>query len=259
LFIDAEHKLSVDVAKSWGIDPKRCLVQNPIEGEAAIDAATNLINTGAIGIAVLDSVSSLTPSYDLEKDSEKEKPGTHAKLITRAVNKLLTAAVRTNTLLIFINQVRANLSSAFGGLKTAGGYHLEHLTSVKLNVTTKGKASRLYKNGRWYGHRAYIKVDKTQISFPVDREIEFVIEYGKRINKFMEIVLIAAECGLIDKTGSSWFKFQDGLKINGQESAAQYLEDNPALAEELEKKIYEIGTYDPNEVVKEVEDRDDGE
>ena len=244
------------MALSWGVDGDRFLVLNPIEGETAIDMATDLINTGAFGVAVLDSVSSLIPSYDLEEKSEKDKMGAHAKLVTRAVNKLLTASVRTNSLLIFINQVRADLKNPYGGLITSGGYHLEHQTSVKLKVFTKGKAARLIKNGKWYGHRAYIKVEKTQMSIPIDYEIEIALEYGKRINMFMELISIGSECGLIEKSGGSWFIFSEDNKIQGQDNAALYLENNPEFAEQLKEKIYEIGTYNPLDIISEAEEED---
>jgi len=250
---DAEDKLSTTMALDWGLVGDSVAVLKAVGGEDIVDEGEQMLNSGLFNIGVLDSVASIRPMKEIENATEKDLMGGNSKLVTKAVYKWSAAAIATECLLLFINQVRANFKSPMGGVITPGGYALEHIASVKLKVFTKGKQSLLKeKDGRLFGHKCYVQIEKNHLSIPVGYEIELYLEYGKRINPYMEVLKLGTETGLIGKGGGGWYEFKDD-KIQGETEAGRYLEENTELYESLRAELYELGSKNPAVVAKELE------
>jgi len=232
-FIDAEHAFDKLYAQNLGVDVENLLISQPDNGEQALEIADNLIRSGAIDILVIDSVAALTPRGEIEGEMGDSKMGLQARLMSQALRKLTGTISKTGCCCIFINQLREKIGVMFGNPETTtGGNALKFYASVRIDIRRIGQ---LKDGDQVVGNRARAKVVKNKVAPPF-RQAEFDIMYGKGISKTGEIVDMAVELNIVQKSGS-WFSY-DGDKLGqGRDSVVQLLKDNPELAEEIEKKI----------------------
>ncbi len=232
-FIDAEHALDPSYAKKIGVDIDNLVVAQPDTGEQALEIAEALIRSGAIDIIVVDSVAALVPKAEIDGDMGDSHVGLQARLMSQALRKLAGAISKTNCIIIFINQLREKVGVMFGNPETtAGGRALKYYASVRMDIR---RVETIKQEGEAIGNRTRVKVVKNKVAPPF-REAEFDIVYGKGISQSGCILDLAVELDIIQKSGS-WFSY-NGEKIGqGRENIKKYLEDNPKLMTEIEKKI----------------------
>lgn len=234
-FIDAEHALDPTYAKKLGVDVDNLLISQPDTGEQALEICDMLVRSGAVGVVVVDSVAALTPKAEIEGDMGDSHMGLQARLMSQALRKLTGNIKQTNTMVIFINQIRMKIGVMFGNPETTtGGNALKFYASVRLDIRRIGAI----KNGEEIvGNETRVKVVKNKVAPPF-KQAEFQILYGKGINHFGELIDLGVKQELVEKSGS-WYSY-NGAKIGqGKSNASQYLKENPASAEELEAKIRE--------------------
>ncbi len=234
-FIDAEHAFDRFYAEQLGVDIENLLISQPDNGEQALEITDHLIRSGAIDIVVIDSVAALTPRAEIEGEMGDSSVGLQARLMSKALRKLTANISKTNTTLIFINQLREKIGVMFGNPETTtGGNALKFYCSVRLDIRRIGQI----KDGdEIKGNRTRVKVVKNKLAPPF-RKAEFDIVYGLGISKTGEIIDLGVELGLIKKSGS-WFSYGDTKLGQGREGVKLILEDNPELLEELQNKIME--------------------
>lgn len=234
-FIDAEHALDPGYAAALGVNLASLYVAQPDNGEQALDIAEELAKSGSIDVIVVDSVAALTPKAEIEGEMGDSHMGLQARLMSQALRKLTSALSRTNTCMIFINQLREKVGIVFGNPEvTTGGKALKFYASVRLDVR---KLDTIKDGDSVIGNRTRVKVVKNKLAAPF-KQAEFDIIYGKGISALGCILDMAVDGGLVVKSGS-WFSYE-GEKIGqGRERALDYLKNNPALAEILEAKIRE--------------------
>ena len=233
-FIDAEHAFDRFYAQSLGIDIDELIVSQPDHGEQALEIADNLIRSGAVDIVVIDSVAALTPKSEIEGEMGDSKMGLHARLMSQALRKLTASISKTQSTVIFINQLREKIGVMFGNPETTtGGNALKFYASVRLDIrrSTQIKDTQ----GGINGNRTRVKVVKNKVAPPF-KTVEFDILYGKGISKNGELLDIGVEQEIIQKSGS-WFSYGDTKLGQGRDSVIKLLEDNLELAEEIEDKI----------------------
>jgi len=233
-FIDAEHAFDRYYAQNLGINIDELIVSQPDHGEQALEIADNLIRSGAVDIVVIDSVAALTPKSEIEGEMGDSKMGLHARLMSQALRKLTASISKTQSTVIFINQLREKIGVMFGNPETTtGGNALKFYASVRSDIrrSTQIKDSQ----GGINGNRTRVKVVKNKVAPPF-KKVEFDILYGKGISKNGEILDIGVEQEIIQKSGS-WFSYGDTKLGQGRESVIKLLEDNMELAEEIETKI----------------------
>ena len=231
--IDAEHAFDRFYAQSLGVDINNLLISQPDNGEQALEIAEQLIRSSAIDILVVDSVAALTPKAEIEGEMGDRNMGLQARLMSQAMRKLTAAISRTNTTCIFINQLREKIGQMFGPTETTtGGNALKFYASVRLDIRSRNPI----KDGDdVLGKRAYIKVTKNKVAPPFKRA-EFDIMFGEGISRSGEILDLAVELGIIEKSGS-WFSYEGSKLAQGRDKAKIVIGDNPELADELEAKI----------------------
>jgi recombination protein RecA len=232
-FIDAEHALDVTYARKLGVRVEDLLVSQPDCGEQALEIADKLVATGAIDLIVVDSVAALVPKAEIEGEMGDAHMGLQARLMSQALRKLTAATSRNNTCVMFINQLRQKIGVVYGNPETTtGGNALKFYASVRLDIRKIG----VVKNGEQaVGNKTRVKVVKNKVAPPF-RECEFEILYGAGVNAAGEIVDLASEASLIEKSGAyySW----NGERIaQGRDKACQYLSEHPELAAELREKL----------------------
>ena len=233
-FIDAEHAFDRYYAQSLGVDIDELIVSQPDHGEQALEIADNLIRSGAVDIVVIDSVAALTPKSEIEGEMGDSKMGLHARLMSQALRKLTASISKTQSTVIFINQLREKIGVMFGNPETTtGGNALKFYASVRLDIrrSTQIKDSQ----GGINGNRTRVKVVKNKVAPPF-KTVEFDILYGKGISKNGELLDLGVEEEIIQKSGS-WFSYGDTKLGQGRDSVIKLLEDNIELAEEIEDKI----------------------
>ncbi len=234
-FIDAEHAFDRFYAQKLGVDIENLLISQPDNGEQALEIADNLIRSGAIDIIVIDSVAALTPKSEIEGEMGDSKMGLHARLMSQAMRKLTATISRTGCCCVFINQLREKIGVMFGNPETTtGGNALKFYASVRLDIRRIGQ---LKEAENIIGNRTRVKVVKNKVAPPF-KMAEFDIMYGEGVSKSGEIVDLGVEVNVIKKSGS-WFSYNETKLGQGRDSVKQLLNDNPELAEELEKKIKE--------------------
>ena len=233
-FVDAEHAFDRFYAKNLGVDIDNLIISQPDNGEQALEIADNLVRSGAIDMIVVDSVAALTPKSEIEGEMGDSKMGLHARLMSQALRKLTGSISKTNCTMMFINQLREKIGVMFGNPETTtGGNALKFYASVRLDIrrSTQIKDS----NGSVLGNKTRVKVVKNKVAPPF-KLAEFDIMYGKGVSKLGEILDLAVEFEIIQKSGS-WFSYDETKLGQGRDAVKQMLADNPDLMEELEEKI----------------------
>ena len=232
-FIDAEHALDPVYAKHLGVDIDNLIVSQPDTGEQALEITESLVRSGALDVIVVDSVAALVPKAEIDGDMGDSHMGLQARLMSQALRKLAGAINKSKTVIIFINQLREKIGVMFGNPETTtGGRALKFYASVRLDIR---KIENIKQDGEVIGNRARVKVIKNKVAPPF-REAEFDIVYGKGISKEGNILDMAVNLDIIEKSGS-WFSY-NGEKIGqGRENVKQYLHNNPEVMEEVEKKV----------------------
>ncbi|PIE85967.1 MAG: recombinase RecA [Bacteroidia bacterium] len=234
-FIDAEHAFDRFYAGNLGVDIKNMLISQPDNGEAALEITENLIRSGAIDIIVIDSVAALTPKAEIDGEMGDSKMGLQARLMSQALRKLTATISKTNTCVIFINQLREKIGVMFGNPETTtGGNALKFYSSVRLDVR---RISQIKDGDQVNGNRIRVKVVKNKVAPPF-RKAEFDLMYGKGISKEGEIVDLGVDYKIVNKSGS-WFSYGDTKLGQGREAVKRLMADNPELAEEISIKIRE--------------------
>ncbi len=234
-FIDAEHAFDSDYAASLGVDTDNLLISQPDNGEQALEIADHLISSGAIDLVVIDSVAALTPKSEIEGEMGDSKMGLHARLMSQALRKLTATISKTGCTCMFINQLRMKIGIMFGNPETTtGGNALKFYASVRLDIRRIGAI----KDGDGIiGNRTRVKVVKNKVAPPF-RMAEFDIMFGKGISRSGEILDLAVDHDIINKSGS-WFAYNDTKLGQGRDAVKQMMDDNPELSEEVEAKIRE--------------------
>jgi len=243
-FIDAEHALDPLYAEKLGVDVDNLLVSQPDTGEQALEITDSLVRSGAVDIVVVDSVAALTPKAEIEGDMGDSHMGLQARLMSQALRKLTANIKRTNTLVIFINQLRMKIGVMFGNPETTtGGNALKFYASVRLDIRRIGA---IKKGDEILGNETRVKVVKNKVSPPF-KQVQFDILYGQGISREGEIIDLGVKEGFIEKSGS-WYAY-GGSKIGqGKDNVRQYLLENPEISEEIMDKIKDV--LMPKAVVK---------
>ncbi|MEN9738026.1 MAG: hypothetical protein RLZZ318_59 [Bacteroidota bacterium] len=232
-FIDAEHAFDQFYAQKLGVNTGELLISQPDDGEQALEIADNLIRSGAIDVIVIDSVAALVPRAEIEGDMGDSKMGLQARLMSQALRKLTGTINKTGCICIFINQLREKIGVMFGNPETTtGGNALKFYASVRLDIRRIGQI----KDGdEITGNRTKVKIAKNKVAPPF-RVVEFDIMYGKGISRVGEVLDLAVDNGLVQKSGS-WFSY-GGTKLGqGRDSVKELLEDNPEMVKDLEKQL----------------------
>ena len=231
-FIDAEHAFDSNYAQKLGVDVDNLLISQPDYGEQALEIADRLILSGALDV-VIDSVAALVPKSELEGEMGDSKMGLHARLMSQALRKLTATINKTNTVCIFINQLREKIGVMFGNPETTtGGNALKFYASVRLDIR---RVSQIKDGDMAVGNRSKVKVVKNKVAPPF-RSAEFDIIFGEGISKVGEIIDMGVELGIVNKSGS-WFSYDANKLGQGRDTVKQLLIDNPTLADEIEVKI----------------------
>ena len=232
-FVDAEHALDPSYAKKLGVDTQELLISQPDTGEQALEITDTLVRSGAISVLVVDSVAALTPRAELEGEMGDHHMGLQARLMSQALRKLTGSISKSNTMVIFINQIRMKIGVMFGSPETtAGGNALKFYSSVRMDIRRIGAI----KDGEEIvGNQTRVKVVKNKVAPPF-KVVEFDIMYGQGISKMGELVDLGAKADIIEKSGA-WYAYK-GEKIGqGKENTKEYLKNNPSISAEIEMAI----------------------
>ena len=234
-FVDAEHALDPEYAEKLGVDVDNLLVSQPDTGEQALEIADMLVRSGAIDIVVIDSVAALTPKAEIEGEMGDSHVGLQARLMSQALRKLTANIKRSNTLVIFINQIRMKIGVMFGSPETTtGGNALKFYSSVRMDIRRIGA---LKKGDEVIGSSTRVKVVKNKMAPPF-KQTEFEILYGEGVSHEGELIDMGVAEGIVDKAGA-WYSYGKDRIGQGKENARDYLKQNPKVAEEIEKKLRE--------------------
>jgi len=238
-FIDAEHALDLHYARKLGVNTEELLISQPDYGEQALEIADMLVRSGTIDCVVIDSVAALVPKAELEGDMGDSHVGLQARLMSQALRKLTGSLNKSSCLMIFINQLRMKIGVMFGSPETTtGGNALKFYSSVRLRVARVGQIKEASTSGREpevVGNRTRVKVVKNKLAPPF-RECEFDILYGRGISRAGDVIDLATELGIVEKSGS-WFSFEGERLGQGREKVRAFLEENPALLEKIEDLV----------------------
>ncbi len=232
-YVDAEHALDPVYAKKLGVDIDEMLISQPDTGEQALEITDTLVRSGGVDIVVIDSVAALTPKAELEGEMGDSLPGLQARLMSQALRKLTGSISKSNTIVLFINQIRMKIGVMFGNPETTtGGNALKFYSSVRLDIRRIGA---IKERDEVVGNQTRVKVVKNKVAPPF-KQVEFDIMYGVGISKVGELVDLGVKAGIVEKSGS-WYSY-DGARIGqGRESAKTFLTDNPDIADKVEKAI----------------------
>ena len=232
-FVDAEHALDPSYARKLGVDIDELLISQPVEGEQALEIADTLVRSGAIDVLVIDSVAALTPRAELEGDMGDMQPGMQARLMSKALRKLTGSISKSNTMVIFINQIRMKIGVMFGNPETTtGGNALKFYASVRLDIRRIGA---IKDRDEVVGNQTRVKVVKNKVAPPF-RQVEFDIMYGQGISKTGELLDLGVKADIVEKSGS-WFSYDSQRIGQGRENAKNFLKENPDIADDIERRI----------------------
>ncbi len=232
-YVDAEHALDPVYASKLGVDINEMLISQPDTGEQALEITDTLVRSGGVDIVVIDSVAALTPKAELEGEMGDSLPGLQARLMSQALRKLTGSISKSNTIVLFINQIRMKIGVMFGNPETTtGGNALKFYSSVRLDIRRIGA---IKDRDEVVGNQTRVKVVKNKVAPPF-KQVEFDIMYGVGISKVGELVDLGVKAGIVEKSGS-WYSY-DGARIGqGRESAKTFLTDNPDIADKIEVAI----------------------
>ena len=242
-FIDAEHALDPVYAKNIGVDIDNLYISQPDCGEQALEITETMVRSGAVDIIVVDSVAALVPKAEIDGDMGDSHVGLQARLMSQALRKLTAVISKSNCTVVFINQLREKVGIMFGNPETTtGGRALKFYSSVRLDVR---RIESLKQGGEVIGNRTRVKVVKNKIAPPF-KEAEFDIMFGEGISVVGDILDLAAENNIINKSGA-WFAYEGNKIGQGRENAKQYLKDNPAVCAEVERRVRELFNLDASQ------------
>jgi len=234
-FVDAEHALDPTYARKLGVDVDNLLISQPDTGEQGLEIADTLVRSGSIDVLVIDSVAALVPRAELEGEMGDSHVGLHARLMSQALRKITGSVSRSNTMLIFLNQIRLKIGVMFGNPETTtGGNALKFYASIRMEIRRTGS---IKDREEVTGNHTRVKVVKNKLAPPF-RQVEFDIMFGEGISKMGELVDLGVKAGVVEKSGA-WFSYDSQRIGQGRENAKQFLRDNPKLADAIEKKIRE--------------------
>ncbi|MCQ8241683.1 recombinase RecA [Rhizosaccharibacter radicis] len=234
-FIDAEHALDPGYARKLGVDVDNLLISQPDAGEQALEIADTLVRSGAIDVLVVDSVAALVPRAELEGDMGDSHVGLHARLMSQALRKLTGSVSRSNTMIIFLNQIRMKIGVMFGSPETTtGGNALKFYASVRLDIRRIGQ---IKEKDEVVGNQTRVKVVKNKMAPPF-RQVEFDIMYGEGVSKMGELIDLGVKAGIVEKSGA-WFSYDSQRIGQGRENSKQFMRDNPQIADAIERRIRE--------------------
>jgi recombination protein RecA len=232
-FVDAEHALDAAYAKRLGVDVDNLLVSQPDYGEQALEIAEALVRSNAVDVVVVDSVAALVPKAELDGDMGDSLPGLQARLMSQALRKLTAIVAKSKTCLVFINQIREKIGVMFGNPETTtGGRALKFYSSVRVDIR---RIASIKDGDRVIGNRTKTKIVKNKMAAPF-REAEFDILFGEGISREGDLIDLAAERNLLEKSGS-WFSYHGERIGQGRENAKQFLRDNPDIRKKLEGEV----------------------
>jgi len=232
-FVDAEHALDVQYAQNLGVNLQELLVSQPDTGEQALEIVDSLVRSGAVDLVVIDSVAALTPRAEIEGDMGDSLPGLQARLMSQALRKLTGSINRTNTMVIFINQIRMKIGVMFGNPETTtGGNALKFYASVRMDIRRTGS---IKSGDEVIGNETRVKVVKNKVAPPF-REAHFDILYGEGTSREGEILDIGSEAKIVEKSGA-WYSYNGERIGQGKDNARQYLKERPELSHEIENKV----------------------
>ena len=243
-FIDAEHALDPVYAKNIGVDIDNLYISQPDCGEQALEITETMVRSGAVDIIVVDSVAALVPKAEIDGDMGDSHVGLQARLMSQALRKLTAVISKSNCTVIFINQLREKVGVMFGNPETTtGGRALKFYSSVRLDVR---RIEALKQGGEVIGNRTRVKIVKNKVAPPF-KEAEFDIMFGQGISTQGDILDLAAENNIINKSGA-WYAYEGNKIGQGRENAKQYLEDNPQICAEVERKVRELFNMETDSV-----------
>ena len=232
-FVDAEHALDPVYARKLGVDLENLLISQPDTGEQALEICDTLVRSGAIDVLVVDSVAALTPRAEIEGEMGDSLPGLQARLMSQALRKLTASISRSNTMVIFINQIRMKIGVMFGSPETTtGGNALKFYASVRLDIRRIGSVKD---RDEVVGNQTRVKVVKNKLAPPF-KVVEFDIMYGEGVSKTGELIDLGVKAGVVEKSGA-WFSYNSQRLGQGRENAKNFLRDNPEMAREVEMAL----------------------
>jgi recombination protein RecA len=240
--VDAEHAMDPEYARALGVNVDELLISQPDTGEQALEITEQLVRSGAVDLVIIDSVAALVPKAEIEGEMGDSLPGLQARLMSQALRKLTAVVSKTNTIVIFINQLRQKIGVMYGNPETTtGGNALKFYASIRLDIR---KIETLKKDGTEYGNRVKVKVVKNKVAPPF-RIAEFDIIYGRGISTAGCVLDMATELEIVKKSGT-WFSYKDERIGQGRETSRNFLEANPALLAEIEGRVrVELATKNP--------------
>jgi recombination protein RecA len=234
-FVDAEHALDPVYARKLGVNLNDLLISQPDTGEQALEITDTLVRSGAVDVLVIDSVAALTPRAEIEGEMGESQPGLQARLMSQALRKLTASISRSNTMVIFINQIRMKIGVMYGSPETtSGGNALKFYASVRLDIRRIGA---IKEREQVVGNQTRVKVVKNKVAPPF-KQVEFDIMYGEGVSKAGELVDLGVKAGVVEKSGA-WFSFDSVRLGQGRENAKAFLKTNPEMADKIEHAIRE--------------------
>jgi recombination protein RecA len=254
-FIDAEHALDPIYARKLGVVLDDLLISQPDTGEQALEIADTLVRSGAIDVLVVDSVAALTPRAEIEGEMGDVQPGSQARLMSQALRKLTGSISRSNTMVIFINQIRMKIGVMYGSPETtAGGVALKFYASVRLDIRRIGS---IKDREEVIGNTTRVKVVKNKVAPPF-KQVEFDIMYGEGVSKLGELVDLGVKAGIVEKAGA-WFSYDSQRIGQGRENAKQFLRQHPEMAQKIEASIRQNAGLIAERILQDTGPEEEGE
>ena len=254
-FIDAEHALDTVYAKKLGVDIENLLVSQPDAGEQALEIADTLVRSGAIDVLVVDSVAALVPRAELDGEMGDVQPGSQARLMSQALRKLTASISKSNTMVIFINQIRMKIGVMYGSPETTtGGNALKFYASVRLDIRRIGA---IKDRDEVIGNQTRVKVVKNKVAPPF-KQVEFDIMYGEGVSKMGEIIDLGVKAGVVEKSGA-WFSYDSQRLGQGRENAKSFLKENPAIVAAIEAAVRANSGLVAEQILDQADDDDDAD
>ena len=254
-FIDAEHALDPGYARKLGVDVDNLLISQPDAGEQALEICDTLVRSGAVDVVVIDSVAALVPRAELEGEMGDSHMGLHARLMSQALRKLTGSVSRSNTMLIFLNQIRMKIGVMFGNPETTtGGNALKFYASLRMEIRRIGQ---IKDRDEVVGNQTRVKVVKNKLAPPF-RQVEFDIMYGEGISKVGELIDLGVKAGVVEKSGA-WFSYDSQRIGQGRENAKQFLRDHQDVADAIEAKIREQSGVVANTMMATMDETEEAE